>query len=208
MAQMGYQADPNDLPQGGGDFPLLPVGDTPMQAISVDFRDTKKGGKMVVWEMVVTSGPNEGRKHWQNVNIANPPGYIPTGADPAEIGQRANNQFAAAVGLTNNGEPDKDARETDNYLFKPFIAVMKVQEGKNGYGPSNNIGSFKPISGGSAPRGPAPAQASSGAPASPAPSNGGGKPKAYKSPDDGKWYDENGEPVQFFKLNQYEKVEG
>lgn len=204
MANLGYSADPNDLPEKGGDFELLTPGEYKMQAITADIRDTKKGGQMVVWEFNIIEGPKTGRKIWDNVNIANPPGYsIVDGKDPAKYGQQHNNQFAAAIGLVTG------AGDTDNYLFKPVIGVVKVQKGTNGYGDSNAISAFKPASGGAAPRAEGNgATARTGATTSSAGNAGSGKPKAYKNPEDGAWYDEDGNKIPFFKLKEFEKVEG
>lgn len=200
MAKLGYDADPTDLPEKGGDFPLLTPDDYTMQAINCEIRDTKKGGQMAVWEFIVLDGPLAGRKLWDNVNIANPPGYVQTGkADPAYLGRQHNNQFAASINLTTGAD------DTDNYLFKPVKCEVKVQKGTNGYGDSNTIYAFKPVSGGEAPR----AAASTGGGASAgAATSGGSKPKAYKNPEDSKWYDEAGDLVPFFKLSNYEKIEG
>ena len=199
MAKLGYDADPTDLPEKGGDFPLLTPGDYTMQAINCEIRDTKKGGQMAVWEFIVLDGPLAGRKLWDNVNIANPPGYFQTGkADPADIGRKHNNQFAAAIGLTTGAD------DTDNYLFKPVKCVVKVQKGNDSYPDSNGISAFKPVSGGEAPRAAASGNAGTGGAAT---ASSGGKPKAAKGPD-GKWYSEAGDVIPFFKLSQYDKIDG
>lgn len=148
MAQMGYTADANDLPEKSGDFEVIPAGDQPMRAIDAQVKPTSKGGMMVAWTFEITDGKHAGRRIWSNVNIQNPPGYVPTGnGDPARIGQQQNNQFAAAIGLINGAD------DTDNYLMKPFIGRVAVEPAKNGFGPKNKIAAFKPFGGGSAPMG-------------------------------------------------------
>lgn len=201
MAKLGYDADPTDLPEGG-EYELLTPGDYPMQAIACEIKDTKKGGQMSVWEFVLIDGAKAGRKIWDQQNIVNPPGYVQTGkADPARIGIQHNNQFAAAIGLT------QGADDTDNYLFKPVIGVVTVEKGTNGYADKNVVKAFKPASGGAVPRGEAKTGAATGGGAA-AQSGGSGKPIAMKNPDDGKWYDEGGNVVPFFKLSQYDKIDG
>lgn len=216
MARLGYDADPTDVGEQR-EFTALSVGDKIMEAIACEIKveeDGKnKGKQQVVWEFRVTEGLEAGRKHWEWVTIKNPDGYRPpeTG-DPAQIGQRLNNSFAAAVGLVSGSTPDKDPTDTDNYLFKPvkvYIKAKKPYTKQSGETVTDGrqIGSIKSV-GGSSAASSASSGASAGQAAKPAASTGGAKPKAYKDPESGKWFTEEGEAVPFFKLAQYEKVEG
>ena len=202
MAKLGYDADPTDVGEGGGYTPIA-VGNTIMQAINAEIETRDDGMTQVVWEFQVSQGPQAGFKHREWVRIKNPNGYTPpSGGDPARIGQQLNNSFAAALGLV--GEA---ATDTDNYLFKDVSAYVKA---KKPYTKSNGetvtdgrqIGSFKAVTGGGASN-----TVSNTPTPTPAPS-GGAKPNATKNPDDGKWYDDDGNQVPVFKLSGYNKIEG
>lgn len=209
MAQLGYNADPTDVGEPRGDYAPLTVGDKIMEAIACEIKieddGPNKGRQQVNWEFRVVEGPEAGRKHWEWVTIKNADGYTPpSSGDPARIGQQFNNSFAAAIGLV--GEA---ATETDNYLFKPAKFYMKakkpyrkrdgteVTDGRQLGGQVKSVGGAKPTQG---------AQTGGGSSAGAA--TGSGKPKAYKDPESGKWHDEDGDVVPFFKLSGYEKVEG
>lgn len=210
MAKLGYDADPNNLPEKGNYVPL-PVGDVEVRAIACEIDENANGKQQVVWEFEVVSGLNEGKKHREWVTIKNPDGYTPPSTgDPAQIGQKLNNQFAAAAGII--GE---DAGDTDNYLFKPVMAYIKAKRPyKKADGTEvtdgRQIGSFKPIAG------------NAGAARQTATTNTGGtgttntetnaspsnnKPNATKAPD-GKYYDDDGNVVPVFKLSGYNKIGG
>ena len=203
MAKLGYDADPNDVGEGGGYTPIA-VGNTVMQAINAEIDERDDGMTQVVWEFQVSEGPQTGFKHREWVRIKNPNGYTPpSGGDPARIGQQLNNSFAAALGLV--GEA---ATDTDNYLFKDVVAYVKA---KKPYTKSDGttvtdgrqIGSFKPAKGGTSTASPA----ATGGTTQTA-SSGGAKPNATKNPEDGRWYSDEGEVIPVFKLSGYNKIEG
>ena len=206
MAKLGYDADPTDVGEGGGYTPIA-VGNTIMQAINAEIETRDDGMTQVVWEFQVSQGPQAGFKHREWVRIKNPNGYTPpSGGDPARIGQQLNNSFAAALGLV--GEA---ATDTDNYLFKDVSAYVKA---KKPYTKSNGetvtdgrqIGSFKAVAGnGAAPQTAGTAATTNSTQSGASPSS---KPNAMKNPDDGKWYDDDGNQVPVFKLSGYNKIEG
>jgi len=180
-----------DAPPADNDFAPIPAGEYPMRVIGSEMKATNDGtGQMLVLEMDITDGPSAGRKHWERFNLVN------KNPQAVEIAQRSLAQLCTAVGKL-------AIADSEELHMLPFIGKMKVTPAKGQYGPGNQLAGYKPAAGGATL-----AKADSGAPASPAPSSGGGKPKAYKDPETGKWCDENGDPVQFFKLKDYEKVEG
>jgi hypothetical protein len=191
MVAMTFNAA--DAPADTGEFAPIAAGDYPMRVINSEIKQSgpnskNPGTNFLKLEMEITDGPSAGRKHWENLNLWHPD------QQTKDIAQRSLAQLCSAVGLL-------AIQETEELHFKPFTGKLKVTPAKGQYGPGNAIAGYKSAGGGSGP-----AQASSGASASPAPASGGGKPKAYKH--EGKWVDENGDAVPFFKLAQYEKVEG
>lgn len=187
MAKIGFNTA--DAPAPDNDFPPIPAGDYPMRVISSEMKDTKDGtGKMLVLEMDITDGPCAGRKHWERFNLVN------KNPQAVEIAQRNLAQLCLAVGKVS-------VEDSDELHMLPFIAKMKVTPPKGDYSAGNQIASYKAASGGAAASPAAQPSASSGGAS-------GEKPKAYKNPEDGKWYSEAGDIVPFFKLSGYEKVEG
>lgn len=190
MAKIGFNTA--DAPAPDNNFDPIPAGDYPMRVIASEMKDTKDGtGKMLVLEMDITDGPCAGRKHWERFNLVN------RNPQAVEIAQRALAQLCLAVGKVS-------VEDSDELHMLPFIARMKVTPPKGDYPAGNQIAAYKGVEGGVKP---AQAAASSGG-ASAGAATGGAKPKAYKNPDDGFWYDDNGNKVPVFKLSGYEKVEG
>ena len=187
MAKIGFNTA--DAPAPDNDFSPIPAGDYPMRVISSEMRDTRDGtGKMLVLEMDITDGPCAGRKHWERFNLVN------KNPQAVEIAQRSLAQLCLAVGKVS-------VEDSDELHMLPFIAKMKVTPPKGDYSAGNQIASYKAASGASAVSPAAQPTASTGG-------AGGEKPKAYKDPETGKWCDEDGNNVPFFKLSNYEKVEG
>lgn len=181
-----------DAPPPDNDFAPIPAGEYPMRVTNSEMKQTNDGqGQYLKLEMDITDGPCAGRKHWENFNLVN------KNPQAVEIAQRSLAQLCTAVGKL-------AIADSEELHMLPFIGKMKVTPAKGQYGPGNQLSGYKPAGNGAAP-----AAASQGATTSTAASpSSSGKPKAYKNPEDGKWYNEAGDPVQFFKLKDYEKVEG
>lgn len=189
MAKIGFNTA--DAPEPDNNFDPIPAGDYPMRVIGSEMKDTKDGtGKMLVLEMDITDGPSAGRKHWERFNLVN------KNAQAVEIAQRSLAQLCLAVGKVS-------VEDSDELHMLPFIAKMKVTPPKGEYSAGNQISAYKAVEGGGTK-----ASTATKAEDKPAASPGGAKPKAYKNPEDNAWYDEGGEKVPFFRLAQYEKVEG
>lgn len=184
MANLGYAADPTNLPEKSGDgFAPLQVGaNQPARAIAAEIRGMEQGEEnewgTVTWEFeFLEGGPNAGRRHWERVTIRNPANYTPKpSGDPATIGQQKNNQFAAAIGLVQGAE------ETENYLMKPvLVSIKRSRPYTNRSGEQvtdkSEIGSFKPFDGGAAP---VSAQPASTAQTASAPAASGGAVPPWK----------------------------
>lgn len=180
-----------DAPPPDNDFAPIPAGEYPMRVTGSEMKATNDGtGQMLVLEMDITDGPSAGRKHWERFNLVN------KNPQAVEIAQRSLAQLCTAVGKL-------AIADSEELHMLPFIGKMKVTPAKGQYGPGNQLAGYKPAGNGAA--------ASSVNTAKPsdtgnATAGSSGKPKAYKH--EGRWVDENGEAVPFFKLKDYEKVEG
>ena len=125
-------------------YELLPEGSYPVNLTKVEMKPTKAGnGKRLVVSCKVTDGQHKGRSLMTGLNVANP--------NPVaqEIGRKQLRVLLQSVNL--DGE-----RDMGRLIGKECIAQVIVKEGTGGYGPSNDIKGFKPLSGG----GSAPSQAS------------------------------------------------
>lgn len=114
---------------------------------SIKEKVTKKGDPMLTMTYQVkrkageeagTPSPCKGRLIFDNLitNHSNP--------KVEEISRERADKFLKAVGVENGIEGiGGDYSKLKEYLETPFIARVKVEEGSNGYGPSNKITSFK-----------------------------------------------------------------
>lgn len=189
MAKIGFNTA--DAPEPDNNFDPIPAGDYPMRVINSEMKETKDGtGQMLVLEMDITDGPSAGRKHWERFNLVN------KNAQAVEIAQRSLAQLCLAVGKVS-------VEDSDELHMLPFIAKMKVTPPKGEYPAGNQIAAYKAVEGNGAKSS---AAANQGATTSTTTSpSSGDKPNAYKH--EGKWVDDNGNPVPFFKLSGYNKIE-
>ena len=125
-------------------YELLPEGVYAVNITKVEMKPTKNNnGKRLVVSCKVTDGQHKGRSLMTGLNVKN--------ANPVaeEIGRKQLRVLLQAVNL--DGE-----RDMGRLIGKECIAQVVIKEGTGGYGPSNDIKAFKPLSGG----GSAPSQAS------------------------------------------------
>lgn len=109
------------------DFEPLPAGEYLAHVVDSDIKDTSTGsGKYVKLEWEILDGQYTGRKVFANYNIIN------NSPKAQEIGEA---EFSAAcLGLGKVG-----CRDTEELHAIPCVIKLKVQPGKDGYGPSNRI---------------------------------------------------------------------
>jgi hypothetical protein len=127
-------------------YELLPEGSYPVNLTKVEMKPTKAGnGKRLVVSCKVTDGQHKGRSLMTGLNVKN--------ANPVaeEIGRKQLRVLLQSVNL--DGE-----RDMSRLIGKECVALVVIRDGTGGYGPSNDIKAFKPLSGG----GSAPSQQASG----------------------------------------------
>ena len=134
MAELGYDFDPNSVPEDDRTFEPMPAGDYEMQVIESDVITTKSGGKMIKLTLEVVSGPFERRKVWENINIQN------QNPDAERIGVRALADLTLAVGLVN-------VRNSEDLHFRPFRARLKIEPAKDGYDAKNKVSRYMAMNG-------------------------------------------------------------
>jgi hypothetical protein len=137
MAQIpgGYTADENDQWQG---FEALPAGEYKVQIIDSDLCDTRAGdGQYIKLVYEVVGDPlYDGRKIFDNINIANP------SPDAVRIGKQRLNTICAVTGVPSL----KDTAQLHGKTMSLLIAVGKnKQTGEDTniikkYFPLNNVG--------------------------------------------------------------------
>lgn len=146
MANLGTTFDPNSVP--ADEFDALPAGDYHCQIVDSEMKATKNGdGQMLKLTLDVISGPHEGRKLFDNLNLNH----------PNEMTQRIAMQSLAkicnAVGVA-------ALQDSEELHFKPLM--VKLGFGKGDYADRNQVKGYKAVGAvvsGPAPRpaGPAPA---------------------------------------------------
>ena len=177
MASLGGTFNPNEIPQDERSFEPIPAGDYTCQVIESEIRPTKSGGDMLRLTLEVVDGPFANRRIWENLNIRN------SNPQAQSIAHRALADLCAACGA---GAID----DSEELHFKPFVATIKIEPGRDGYEPRNGVKRYKPRGGqpgaGKAPvqRQAAPQQASAPRPNGSAPSRpwaNRGQPEAARN---------------------------
>lgn len=138
MANLGFTASVDDLPQGAGSFDPLPAGWYSASITDAEIRHTKAGtGQYISVEYTITGPTHQGRKVWGNLNIKNP------NTKAEEIGRQQLGDIMRSIGLSS-------VTDTDQLIggdLQIKLAIRKSDE----YGDSNDVKGFKPLSGSAAP---------------------------------------------------------
>ena len=132
MAKFGFDtADITpDTGSGGGNYDPVPEGEYLLQALDAEERTTQRGdGSYIKAKFEIVAGPHAGRWIWQNFNIHNP------SAKAQQIGRSQLVAWATAAGRP-------DAQDSDQLMGRQFRALVAVEPGSGGYGPSNKIKAF------------------------------------------------------------------
>lgn len=112
MAQLDQVFNAEEIPEDDRSFDLLPAGDYEMQVIESEIKDTDLGQQLVL-TLEVLSGPSQGRRVWDRLNIVN------QNADAQRISQRALADLCLATGV-------KALKDTEELHFKPFIGKVTI----------------------------------------------------------------------------------
>lgn len=136
-------------------FEALPAGDYVVMITASQEKPTKAGtGKYLELTLEIQSGPMQGRKLWDRLNLVN------QNSKAVEIAQRNLAQICHAVGVM-------APKKSDDLHYKPLVVVLKVKSDENGM--SNEVKGYKQING-------AGYQAADAAPAAPRAPNAPAKP--------------------------------
>ena len=131
----GEAFDPSAVDTGsaGGGSDPIPAGWYPVLIEDAELRDTKTGtGKYIRLELSVLDSP-AGYAGWKlrsNINLLNP------NETAQEIGRRELAALGQACGLM-------ALTDTNELIGKTVQARVKIEEGKNGYGPDNRVTAYK-----------------------------------------------------------------
>ncbi len=136
------------------DFELLPAGDYKVTIVSTERKPTKAGtGHYLEMRMDVIEGPSKGRVLFERLNLWNPNEVA------VKIAQQQLAALCRAVGIST-------PEDSSEFCNKPICATVKIDKGRDGYGDSNGIKTYKAIADCKAASAPAPA-ASPAAPQAP-----------------------------------------
>jgi len=155
MAQLGFNANINDLPESSNDFEPLPAGWYTANINDAELRDTKAGtGQYIAIRYDIIGPTHQGRCVFGNLNIANP------NPKAEEIGRQQLGSLMRAIGLN-------DVSDTDQLIGGNCEIKLVIRPAKDGYEANNDIKAWKALDGSAAPAPTAPTAAA------PAPVSGG-----------------------------------
>lgn len=171
MAQLNWNADPNNV---AGEYEVIPAGEYLAQIVASEMvENSAKTGHFLKLEMTILEGEQAGRKVFDRLNLDNP------NAQAREIAERTLNAICVACGKLSVG--DSNELHDIPMLIKVKVAPARTQNGKD-YGPSNEIGAYKPRAaagggfGGTPSPAPAPSARWGGGAASPPAASGASTP--------------------------------
>ena len=131
MASLGKTFKPDEVE--ADEFEPIPAGDYLVQVSESEMVPTKNGnGQMLKLTYEILSGPYEGRKLWDRLNIIN------TNTDAQRIAWQQLKKLCEALGI--------DAMNDSEVLhFKPVTATIAIRPAKGEYGPQNVLRKFTPV---------------------------------------------------------------
>lgn len=136
MANLGFSVNVNDLPEdNGGDFAPLPAGEYNVRVAETSLNTTKSGtGQYIKMRLDVVGPTHEGRVIFSNLNIKN------DSAKAEEIGRQQLGAVLRAIGLPSIQDTDQ--------LVGGYMTVKVTIRKSEEYGDSNEVKSYKAMTGG------------------------------------------------------------
>lgn len=114
-------------------FDLLPTGEYPVRVVEAEIKDTKAGtGQYINVQLEVIGDSYTGRKLFHAFNIKNP------NAKAVQIGL---GQLKSMLTKANSKKLKLDS--PNDLLNLEFVAVVKIQKGRDGYDDQNQVSAFK-----------------------------------------------------------------
>lgn len=116
-----------------GGFKPLPAGEYITTIIDSEIKETKaRNGRFIVITLEITDGQFKGAKIFDRFNVEN------ENPKAVEIAQKQLSSLCSAIGM-------EEFNDTDELCFKNVQVVLGIEEGKNGYGPSNKVKFYKAV---------------------------------------------------------------
>ena len=132
MADLGMVFRPDDVPVSDRSFDPIPAGEYLCQIVESDCIKKSDVQSLLKLTMEVLSGPYEGRKIFENLNITHP------NATAQSIAQSALAELCKATNI-------EVLSESDDLQFRPFLARVKIEPAKDGWDAKNKISKYKPV---------------------------------------------------------------
>ena len=133
MAQLGFTANTDDLPEGNtGNFEPIPAGWYTAKVADAELRNTKSGtGQLIAVRHDVLGPSYEGRVVWTNINIKN--------ANPKaeEIGRQQLGDMMRAIGLGS-------VQDTDQLIGGECQIKVGIEKSEE-YGDRNTVKGWKAL---------------------------------------------------------------
>lgn len=138
MANLGGTFDASQV-EPNQPFEVIPPGDYRVQITASSMETTKDGqGQYLKLELEVIEGSQAGRKLFDRLNLVN------QNQQAVEIAQRTLSAICHAIGVMS-------VNDSEQLHMRPMMAKVKVSPERNvngkTYGPSNEIGGYKPAGG-------------------------------------------------------------
>lgn len=132
MANLNFNAEHVDpTPR----FDPLPAGEYTVIITASELKFTKSGdGQYLELTLEVQGGEFAGRKLFDRLNIYN------SNRQAVEIAQRQLSQICHAVGVL-------QVEDSEQLHFKPLVAIVRIEPGRDGYDPKNVIKGYKAAAG-------------------------------------------------------------
>ncbi len=145
MAYLKFDATMFDSEPVGLTTPL-PDGEYVAMITASEMRPTRSGnGAYLELTVEIQDGPHAGRRIYDRLNLENP------NSQAVPIARRTLAQICHAVGVL----ALEDSEQLHN---RPFVAIVRTEPGRDGYGPRNIVRGYKRAQQQTAPPAPAPAE--------------------------------------------------
>jgi len=140
MAFLDEPYSVEDLPEGRGEFELIPAGWYNATIAAADLSPTKDGtGQYIKLRLDITGPTHEGRVVFANLNIKN------ASTKAEEIGLQQLGDVMRAIGLSK-------VRDTDQLVGGNLQIKIGTRPAKDGYEAQNEVKGYKALEGGVPPK--------------------------------------------------------
>jgi hypothetical protein len=125
----------------------IPDGEYTAMITASEMRQTRSGnGAYLELTVEIQDGPHAGRRIYDRLNLENP------NSQAVSIARRTLAQICHAVGVL-------QLQDTEQLHNRPFVAIVRTEPGRDGYGPRNIVRGYKKAPGAQPEVKPAPKKA-------------------------------------------------